>query len=67
MQAEKNGKIDTLLQLSVGTIEVDDKRYSIGLRDPEPVDGPTRAETATAETAAVPEAGEMEEASVWKG
>ena len=31
------------IQLTVGTIEVDEKRYSIGIKDLEPVDDPTEA------------------------
>ena len=40
LRAEINGNIGTLLQFTVGTIEVDGKRYSIGLKDLEPLDGP---------------------------
>ena len=44
LRAEINGKVGTLLQFTVGTIEVEGKRYSIGLKDLEPLDGPTEAE-----------------------
>ena len=57
MRAEFNGKIGTMLQFTVGTIEVVGKRYSVGLKDLVPVDGPIEVETGTKETAAVPEAG----------
>ena len=40
LRAEVNGKVGTLLQFTVGTVEVDGKRYSIGLKDLEQVDDP---------------------------
>ena len=45
LRAEINGKIGTLLQFTVGTAEVDGKRYSVRLKDLGPIDGPTEAET----------------------
>ena len=44
LRAKINGKIGKLLQFTFGTIEVDGKRYSIGLKDLELADGPTKAE-----------------------
>ena len=55
LRAEINGKVGTLLQFTVGTVEVDGKRYSVGLKDLEPVDGPSEEETARAGTRVVPE------------
>ena len=52
LRAEINGKVATLLQFTVGTVEVDGKRYSIGLKDLEPV---AEAETETVEMRVVPE------------
>ena len=66
LRAEINGKVGTLLQFTVGTVEVDGKRYSVGLKDLEPVDGPSEEETARAGTRVVPEE-EEEEATVGKG
>ena len=54
LRAEINGKVGTLLQFTVGTVEVDGKRYSIGLKDLEPVDGPSEEETPTAGSGVVP-------------
>ena len=47
LRAEINGKVGTLLQFTVGTIEVDGKRYSIGLKDLEPLDDPTEPPAGT--------------------
>ena len=49
LRAEINGKVGTLLLFTVGTVEVDGKRYSIGLKDLELVDGPREPPTGTEE------------------
>ena len=61
-----HGKVGTLLLFTVGTIEVDGKRYSIGLKDLEPVDGPSEEETEAADTKVVPKEEEAD-AAVEKG
>ena len=66
LRAEINGKVATLLQFTVGTVEVDGKRYSIGLKDLERVDGPSEEETLTADTKVVPKKEEAD-AAVGKG
>ena len=64
LRAEINGKVGTLLQFTVGTVEVDGKRYSIGLKDLEPV---AEAETETVEMRVVPETEGTVEAIEGKG
>ena len=49
-RGEIRSKIGTLVRFTMGVVEVDGRRYGLGLRDLEPLDGPTEAETATAET-----------------
>ena len=62
LRAEINGKVGTLLQFTVGTVEADGKRYSIGLKDLEPVDGPSEEETLRADTKVVPKKEEADAA-----
>ena len=40
MRQAINGEVGKLVQFTVGTVEVDDKRYRIGSRDLEPVNDP---------------------------
>ena len=62
LRAEINGKVGTLLQFTVGTVEADGKRYSIGLKDLEPVDRPSEEETLRADTKVVPKKEEADAA-----
>ena len=47
LRAEINGKVGKLLQFTVGTVEVDGKRYSVGLKDLESLHDPTERPVGT--------------------
>ena len=49
LRQEINGSVGTLLWFTVGTIDVDGRRYGVGLKDLEPVDGPSHPPTGARE------------------
>ena len=48
-RVEIKSKIGTLVRFTMGVVEVDGRRYGMGLRELEPVDGPDKPPTGTEE------------------
>ena len=54
MRGEMKSKIGTLIRFTMGVVEVDGRRYGMGLRDLEPVESPEVPPTGVEGTEAVP-------------